>query len=189
MRKNLNSSVFIYPMPVLIVASYDDNEIANAMNAGWGAVSGRNEIFLSLSPKHKTVKNIISKKDFTVSIGEYEYVKSCDYVGMVSGNKVPDKLENTGFTTTKSELIDAPIINELSICLECRLKQYDFETEHLIAEVVNISIDEKILTNGKIDLQKINLLCLDAYNKTYCLMGKVVGHAFKDGQEIINRVV
>ena len=184
MRKNLTMKTTLYPMPVLIVASYDKNGNPNAMNAGWGGISGYDEITLGLAREHKTVENILERKAFTVSMGELEYLKSCDYVGIVSASKEADKMKKSGFTTTKSEFVDAPLINELSISMECRLKSYDPKTGHMIGQIVNAGVDERILTDGKVDLSKVHVLTLDPLNYTYHVMSEPVGRAFKDGAKL-----
>lgn len=113
MRKNFGAKAYLYPQPVLIIASYDENGTADAMNAAWGGISEANQISMCLSAGHKTVQNILMKEAFTVSVADTAHVTECDYVGLVSGNDVPDKLEKAGFHTTKSEFVDAPLIDEL----------------------------------------------------------------------------
>ena len=120
MKKNLGAAPMIFPQPVLILATYDENGTTNAMNAAWGGIVGNDKIIIELA-SHKTTDNIMNRKAFTVSIGDKEHMLACDYVGIVSGNKVPDKMEKAGFTTTKSEFVDAPVINELPVALECEL--------------------------------------------------------------------
>lgn len=184
MRKNLGIKPCVYPMPVFIVGSYDKDGNANAMNAAWGGITGGREITMCLSSSHKTVKNILETKAFTVSMGEAEYMTACDYVGIESGNNVPDQMQKAGFTTTKSEFVNAPVINELSICLECKMKKYDEHTEHMTGEIVNISVDEKVLTDGKVDLNKVAPITFDGFNSTYHVIGEKVGNAFADGGKL-----
>ena len=182
MRKNFGAKPNMYPMPVLIIGSYDENGKADAMNAAWGGITGNTEITMCLSASHKTVKNILVKKDFTVSMGDKAHLTACDYVGIVSGNDVDNKLEKAGFTVTKAEFVDAPMINELAVCLECRMKSYDEATGHMIAEIVNVSVDEEALTDGKVDVNKIAPITFDAFNAAYHVLGEKVGNAFSDGK-------
>ena len=121
MRKNFGAKPYTYPQPVLIIAAYDENGAPNAMNAAWGGISDDTQISMCLSAGHKTVKNIQARKAFTVSMADAAHVAACDYVGIVSGNKVPDKFEKAGFHATKSEFVDAPLIDELPMALECTL--------------------------------------------------------------------
>ena len=137
MRKDFGAKPYIYPQPVLIIASYDENNIPDAMNAAWGGISEQDEITICLDDHHKTTKNILLKKAFTVSIGEASQVVACDYLGVESGNRVNDKIEKAGFHVSKAKHIDAPMIDELALCLECRLKSYDENTCQLIAQIVN----------------------------------------------------
>ena len=182
MRKDLGAKPILYPQPVLIIAAYGNDGNADAMNAAWGGITDYKEITMSLSASHKTVKNILETKAFTVSMGEAKYVKECDYLGMVSGNKEPDKLKKAGFSVVKSDKVNAPIINELSLTLECEL--IDYEDEIMRGKIVNVSVDESILTDDHIDLSKLQPITFDAANNAYVVLGNQVGNAFKDGLEI-----
>lgn len=184
MRKNLGAKEILYPMPVLIIATYDENGNADAMNAAWGSIGDTAQVFICLSPEHKTVKNIMVKKAFTVSVGTKNQLAACDYVGIVSGNTESKKIEKSGFTVTKSEFVDAPVINELPYTLECKLISYDEKSCHLFGEIVNITADESILTDGKIDYKKLQPITYDPVNHYYIELGEVAGHAFKDGQKL-----
>ena len=185
MRKNFGAKTWMYPMPVFIIASYDENGTPDAMNAAWGGTSDENQISMCLSASHKTVKNILARKAFTVSMADAAQVVACDYVGIVSANKVPDKLARCGFHTTKSELVDAPVIDELPMALECKLVSYDESTGCMIGEIVNVSADESVLgADGKIDPAKLRPITFDPVNSAYLVLGEKVGNAFKDGLSI-----
>ena len=185
MRKNFGAKPICYPQPVFILAAYDENGIPNAMNAAWGGISEEAEISLCVSADHKTTLNILHKKAFTVSMATAEQMVACDYVGIVSGNKVPDKFERAGFHATKSEFVDAPLINELPMAMECELVFYDPETCRLVGRIVNVSADEKVLNEkGKVDPAKLRPITFDPMNKTYLVLGEMVGNAFRDGLQI-----
>lgn len=185
MRKNFGVKTYLYPMPVLIIASYDENGIANAMNAAWGGISDDTRISMCLSPEHKTVKNILARGAFTVSIGDAAHVTECDYVGIVSANTVPNKLNHAGLHTTKSEFVDAPLIDELPMALECKLVSYDPDSCCMIGEILNVCADENILNeNGIIDLTKFEPITYDPVHHTYRKLGNVVGKAFSDGKKL-----
>lgn len=184
MRKNFGVKPCVYPMPVFIIAAYDENGVANAMNAAWGGISEENEISICVSEDHKTTANILVKGAFTVSMATADYVNECDYVGIVSGNKVYDKLERCGFHTEKSGFVDAPVIKELPMAVECRLKSYDPETCRLVGEIVNVSADESILSDGKIDPAKLRPITYDPSGHGYYVLGGKVGQAFCDGKKI-----
>lgn len=180
-RVNFGAKPFVYPMPVLIVGTYDENGVPNAMNAAWGTITDMNEISISMS-EHKTTENFAKTGAFTVSIGTADTVVACDYVGIESASKVPDKFEKAGFHATKSEFVNAPLIDELPMALECKVKS--FEDGILIGEIVNVNADERVLTAGKIDPKKLNPIAYDPVNHTYMTLGEKVGNAFKDGNAL-----
>ena len=185
MRKNLKPKPLLYPLPVLIIGTYDESGIPNAMNAAWGTVWDFDKVGIILSASHKTTKNIMLKKAFTVSMADINNVVEADYVGVVSANDVPNKLEKTNWTIEKSEFIDAPIFKELPLTLECKLVSYDEESECVVGEIVNVSCDETILKdNGKIDLSKFKPLVYDTSNHEYLTLGEKVGNAFNDGLKL-----
>lgn len=182
MRKNFGAKPYTYPQPVLIIASYDENGTPDAMNAAWGGISDDTQISMCLSAGHKTVKNILKRKAFTVSMADAAHVAACDYVGIVSANDVPDKMEKAGFHTTRSEFVDAPLIDELPMTLECRLVSYDEESCRMVGEIVNVSAEESVLDeNGKIDPGKLQPIIFDPVNNAYLKLGEKVGNAFRDG--------
>ena len=184
MKINFGTQTFMYPMPVLIIASYGSDGTPDAMNAAWGGIHDTNQIGICLSPEHKTVKNILDRKAFSVSMADAAHVAACDYVGIVSGNKEPAKVQKAGFTVTKSEIVDAPVINELPMALECKLVSYDENSGYMVADIVNVCAAESVLTAGKIDPSKLNPITYDPVNHTYIKLGEVVGHAFQDGKSL-----
>ena len=182
MRKNFGAKPVCYPMPVYIIATYGADGTPDAMNAAWGGISEEQEISICISEDHKTTENILARKAFTVSMATARYMKECDYVGIVSGNKVPDKFRKAGFHATKSEFVDAPLIDELPMALECELISYDPETCRLVGRIVNVSADESVLgENGKVDVSKLQPITYDPMNHHYLALGEKVGQAFHDG--------
>ena len=172
-------------MPVFIVGTYDENGKPNAMNAAWGGIDYDDQINLCLSADHKSTINLQKAKAFTVSMGTVEQLVACDYVGITSGNKVEDKFEKAGWHATKSEFVNAPVINELPMTIECELVSYDPEMCHLVGRIVNVSADESILDEkGKIDPKKLRPITYDPVNHKYIALGEVVGNAFSDGKKI-----
>lgn len=187
MRKNFHAKHLCYPQPVFIIAAYGEGEVPNAMNAAWGGISEEDEISICVSPEHKTTANILSSGAFTVSMADADRVVECDYVGIVSGNDVPDKMKIAGFTTEKSAFVNAPIIRELALCLECKLRSYDPDTCRLVGEIVNVSCDERVLdANGKPDPKLLRPITYDPFNHTYLVLGEAVGRAFSDGLKLKN---
>lgn len=182
MRKNFGAKPMCYPMPVYIIGTYGADGTPNAMNAAWGGISEETEISICISADHKTTENILSRKAFTVSMATAEYIAACDYVGIVSGNQEPDKFAKAGFHATKSEFVDAPLIDELPMALECELISYDPESCRLVGRIVNVSADESVLgENGKVDVKKLQPITYDPMNHHYLVLGEKVGHAFHDG--------
>ena len=184
MRKNFGAKPICYPQPVFILAAYDESGVPNAMNAAWGGISDDKEISFCISAGHKTTRDILARKAFTVSMADAAHVAECDYVGVVSGNDVPDKLARCGFHTAKSEFVDAPLIDELAMALECKLVSYDPETCRLVGEIVNVCADESVLTGDKIDPEKLRPITFDPMNNAYLVLGEKVGNAFQDGLKI-----
>ena len=182
MRKNFGVKPWTYPQPVFILAAYDEHGVPNAMNAAWGGISEENEISLCISAEHKTTENILARKAFTISMADAAHVTACDYVGIVSGNDVPDKVARAGFHTTRSEFVDAPLIDELPMALECRLISYDPDSCRMTGEIVNVSADERILdAEGKIDPDLLQPITFDPVHNTYRKLGEKAGNAFRDG--------
>lgn len=182
MRKNFGSKPWSYPQPVFIVAAYDENGAPNAMNAAWGGIDYDDQINICLAADHKTTANILATKAFTVSMATEARLIACDYVGIVSGNKEPDKFEKAGFHATKSEFVNAPIIEELPMTIECELVSYDEEMCHMVGKIINVSADESILNGkGKIDPAKLRPIIFDPCNNDYLVVGEKVGNAFQDG--------
>ena len=185
MRKNFGAKPWTYPQPAFILATYDENGIPDAMNAAWGGISDDNELTMCISASHKTTANILARKAFTVSMATAEQVVACDYVGIESGKRVPDKLEKTGWHLTRSEFVDAPLVEELPMAVECRLVSYDPESCRLVGEIVNVSADESVLdADGKIDPDKLQPITFDPIHNVYRTLGQAVGHAFQDGAKL-----
>ena len=184
MRKNFGSKSWLYPMPVFIVAAYDENGVPNAMNAAWGGIYDTNLLMVCLADEHKTTENIKKSGAFTVSFATANQVTACDYVGIVSANDVPDKFERAGLHATKSEFVNAPLIDELPMAVECRLVKFN-EDGICIGEIVNISVDESALgEDGKIDAKKLDPIIYDSVSHAYWSFGEKVGKAFSDGKKI-----
>ena len=186
MRKKLNITEGIFPMPVLMIATYNEDNSVNVMNAAWGTMQARNTVALQLTETHKTVKNIKARKACTLSIADAAHVVQADYFGVTSGNKISNKFEKSGLTANKSEIVDAPVINEFPLCLECEFIEYQ-DNEYgvgVIGKVVNVTADEKVMIDGKLDMSLVNAIAFDPYTHGYYLVSKRVGEAFKDGLQL-----
>ena len=186
MRKKLDITEGIFPMPVLMVATYNEDGSVNVMNAAWGTMQARDTVVLNLTETHKTVKNIKERGAFTVSIADANHVAAADYFGVVSGNRIENKLEKAGLTAAKAESVDAPVINEFPLCLECKYIEYQ-NNEYgcgVIGKVVNVTADESVMPNGKLDMSLVNAIAFDPYTHGYYKLTERVGEAFHDGQNI-----
>ena len=186
MRKTIKTTEAIFPMPVLMIATYNDDGSVNVMNAAWGTMLDRDQVILNLTETHKTVKNIKARKAFTVSIADAKHVVEADYFGVVSGNNTPNKFENSGLTATKSEKVDAPIINEFPICMECEFIEYQ-NGEYgcgVIGKVINVTADEKVMNGENVDVNLLGAIAFDPYTHGYYKVSERVGNAFKDGLQL-----
>ena len=182
MKKNFGPKTLCYPMPVFIIATYNADGTPNAMNAAWGGISEEKEISICVDSSHKTAENLVARGAFTVSMATVEYMTACDYVGIVSGSKEPEKFSKAGFHATKSEFVDAPLIDELPMALECRVISYDSESCRLVGEIVNVCADESVLgAEGKVDVKKLQPITYDSMHHRYLVLGEAVGQAFHDG--------
>ena len=184
MRKNFGAKPWTYPQPVFILATYNEDGTPNAMNAAWGGISEDTELSMCISAEHKTTANILARKAFTVSMATAEQTVPCDYVGIASGNQVADKVAKAGWHTTKSEFVDAPLIDELPVALECKLLKVS-EDGNIIGQIVNVSIDESVLdSDGKLDMSKFQPISFEPANNGYHVLGERVGNAFSDGGKL-----
>ncbi|MBP1532756.1 MAG: flavin reductase family protein [Ruminococcus sp.] len=186
MKKQITTTEAIFPMPVLMVATFNEDGTVDVMNAAWGTMLSRDMVALNLTETHNTVKNIKARKGFTVSIADAKHVVEADYFGMVSGGKVKDKFAKSGMTFTKSERVDAPVINEFPIVLECEFVEYQSDETGLgvIGKVVAVSADEEILKDGKVDIDLLGAIAFDPYTHGYYKVSGRVGEAFRDGAKL-----
>ena len=186
-RKSFGAKPLSYPQPVWIIATYDENGVPDAMNAAWGGISEEKEVSVCLSPEHKTCRNFAKTGAFTVSMATAPMAAACDYVGIVSGNVVADKFARAGFTAEKSAFVNAPVISELPVCLECRVIRYDPESCILRGEIVNVSVSEDALTDGVPDAAKILPITFDPFTNSYRLIGEKVGGAWEIGKKLLKK--
>lgn len=182
MKKNLGAKPYLFPQPVMMIGTYDENGNANLMNAAWGGIVGEDEIIIDLAP-HKTTDNIMLTRAFTVSPAIKEYTAECDYVGIVSAKREPNKLKKAGFTARKSEFVNAPVINELPLTLECEFVKVIDGSKYL-GRIVNVVADESILDGGEVSLEKFHPITYDTATYGYYALGERVGNAFSDGKKI-----
>ena len=186
MREKIKITEGIFPMPVLMVATYNEDGSVNVMNAAWGTMQERDTVVLNLTESHKTVKNIEARGAFTVSIADAAHMVEADYFGIVSGNSTSDKFANSGLTASKAETVDAPVINEFPLCLECEFIEYQSDKYGcgVIGKVLNVTADERVMVNGRIDMSLVGAIAFDPYTHGYYKVTERVGDAFKDGMKL-----
>ena len=188
MKKNLGVVPAVYPMPVLMVAAYDENGKVNVMNAAWGMICAMDKIALFIDEDHKTTKNIRHSKAFTVSLADREHMAEADFFGIATGNKMPDKFARSGCHAEKSSHVNAPVIAEFPVTMECELAEI-VETEHLhavVGTIVNVVADEKTLDeSGKVDPAKLDALIFDQFRHGYYVAGEKVGQAWNAGMALM----
>lgn len=186
MRKKIKTTEAIFPMPVLMIATYNEDGSVDVMNAAWGTMLDRDYVILNLTETHKTVKNIKRTGAFTVSIADSKHVVEADYFGIASGNNTKDKFEKSRLSATKSTLVDAPIVNEFPICMECEFVEYQDDKYGcgVIGKIVNVTADEGVLDGDKVDIEKVSAIAFDPYTHGYYKVTERVGNAFSDGLKI-----
>lgn len=188
MKKNLGVVPAVFPMPVAIISAYDENGKPNSMNAAWAMVNAMDKITLFINRDHKTTKNIVQTKAFTVAFATVDTMDVADYVGIASGNTVADKFEKTGYHQVKGEHVNAPVITEFPVTMECELLELaDTENLHaVVGKIVNVVADEKVLTaDGKVDPSKLNAIVFDPFQSGYYAIGEKVGQAWSNGKKLM----
>ena len=186
MKKQIKTTEAIFPMPVLLISTFNDDGTVDVMNAAWGTMLDRDAVALNLTETHKTVQNIKKRGGFVIHIADAAHVVEADYFGVVSGNKEPDKLSKSGLSFVKSDLVDAPVINELPIAMECEFVEYQNDATGLgvIGKVLRTSVEEDKLRDGKVDIDALEAIAFDPYTHGYYKVGGRVGNAFSDGLKL-----
>ena len=188
MKKNLGVIPAVYPMPVLMIAAYDENGVPCVMNAAWGTICGMDKIALIIDEDHKTTKNIRVSKAFTVALADKAHMAEADFFGIATGNKMPDKFERSGCHAVKSEFVNAPVIDEFPLTMECELAEI-VQTDHLhavVGRIVNVCAEESVISdNGKVDPQKLEAIIFDQFQSGYYLSGDKVGRAWNAGKDLM----
>ena len=190
MRKDLGSLPGVFPMPVLMVATYGEDGKVDVMNVAWGGICGMDKIALNLAAERKTLKNIRAKKAFTVSLADEAHLAEADFLGTASGNVMSDKFERTGLHAVKSGRVDAPVIEEFPVTLECELAEIHdcFGEQRVVGTIVNVTVDEKFLDeSGKVDVKKINPVMFDQFRNAYYNVGEKVGDAWRIGAPFMKK--
>ena len=187
MKKEIKTTEAIFPMPVLLISTYNEDGSVDVMNAAWGTMLERDRVALNLTETHKTVKNIKERKGFVVHIADAKHVIEADFFGIASGNTMQDKFEKSGLTETKSDLVDAPVINELPIAMECEFIEYQNDETGIgvIGKVLRTSVEEANMSGDKVDIDSLEAIAFDPYTHGYYKVSGRVGEAFSDGKKLM----
>ncbi|HIS39212.1 MAG TPA: flavin reductase family protein [Candidatus Onthousia faecavium] len=189
-KKDLGVKPYLFPMPVLMIATYSEDGSVDVMNMAWGGICDNNKVALNITESHKTSQNIKERGAFTISIADIPHLAESDFFGTVTGNRMKDKFARSGMHATKSKRVDAPIIEEYPITLECKVSKIDRDENsfRVVGEIVNVLADEKVLDeNGKVDPTKLNAFVFDQYQNGYYAVGEKVGEAWKSGNKYLNK--
>lgn len=187
MKKDLGVIEAVYPMPVLMVAAYDENEKVNVMNVAWGQIADEDKIILFIGEGKKTWLNILQSKAFTVALADEAHVDVADFFGIASGNRIDDKFERTGYHAYRSDKVNAPIIEEFPVIMECELLEHlkDEYVSAVVGKIVNVKANEEVLDEkGKVDVTKLHALMFDQFGHGYYATGEKVAQAWNAGKDI-----
>ena len=183
MKRQIKTTEAIFPMPVLLISTFNENGSVDVMNAAWGTMLDRDMVALNLTETHQTVRNIKARKGFVIHIADARHTQEADWFGIVSGSSDPEKFAKSGMTYTQSSLVDAPIINELPVAMECEFVEYQGDETGLgvIGKVLRTSVEEEHLKDGIVDIDSLEAIAFDPYTHGYYRVGGRVGEAFRDG--------
>ncbi|MBQ1729392.1 MAG: flavin reductase family protein [Oscillospiraceae bacterium] len=186
MKKQIKTTEAIFPMPVLLISTFNEDGSVDVMNAAWGTMLDRDVVALNLTETHKTVQNIKARGGFVVHIADAKHVVEADFFGVVSGSKEPEKFKKSGLSFVKSDLVDAPVINELPIAMECEFIEYQNDETGIgvIGKVLRTSVEEEHLKDGRVDIDSVGAIAFDPYTHGYYKVGGRVGEAFRDGLKL-----
>ena len=188
MKKDLGVKPYLFPMPVLMIATYGDDGTVDVMNMAWGGICAENMVSLNIDTDHKTAKNIKKRGAFTLSIADVPHIQAADFFGIASGNKMEDKFARSGLTAVKSEKIDAPVVQEFPLTLECKVVEDKMKVygHHVLGEIVGVLADGSVLDEtGKVDASKLNAFVFDQFRSGYYAIGEKVGQAWHTGAPLM----
>lgn len=190
MKKELGVHPYLFPMPVLMIATYGEGDEVDVMNMAWGGICAENMVSLNIDENHKTSKNIKKRGAFTLSIADIPHMEAADFFGIATGNNMPDKFERSGLTAVKSKKVDAPVVQEFPLTLECKVVEDKMEVygHHVIGEIVGVLADESVLDEtGKVYAAKLNAFVFDQFRNGYYAIGEKVGQAWHTGTPLMKK--
>ena len=188
MKKDLGVKPYTFPMPVLMISTYGEDGTVDVMNMAWGGICDRNMVALNIDEDHKTSENIKKRGAFTLSVADIPHIEAADFFGIASGNKMPDKFERSGLHAVKSEKVDAPVVEEFPLTLECRVMEYHHNDYgfRVVGQIVNVLAEESVLDEkGKVDPKRLNAFVFDTFQSGYYAIGEKVGQAWSSGKGLM----
>lgn len=190
MKKELGVKPYLFPMPVLMIATYNADGTVDVMNMAWGGICSENMVALNISEGHKTSQNIKERGAFTISIADTPHIKQADFLGTASGNQMPDKFERSGLTAVKSDKVDAPVVQEFPVTLECKVVEDEngVSGHRVVGEIVGVLADESVLDEeGRVEPSKLNAFVFDQFRSGYYAIGERLGTAWNIGAEYLKK--
>lgn len=189
MKKSLGKKAFIHPMPVQMIATYNEDGSVDVMNAAWGGIIDYDLLILSLDESHKTCDNLKKCPDFTLSLANEQTLAESDFFGIVSYKKDKDKFNKTGFTFTHAEKINAPIVNEYPLTLLCHAERIDTNGGFFVyARIIDTIVDEQYVNEkGTVDVESMKLVSFSQIDNHYYAASKKVGRAWNIGTKYIKK--
>lgn len=190
MLKNLGVQPYLFPMPVLMIATYNEDGSVDVMNMAWGGICSDDLVALNLAEEHMTSENIQRTGAFTISVADLPHLKECDYLGIASARNTPDKFARTGLKAHRSELVDAPIVEDFPLTLECEVVQIQHGPEgfRVVGRIRNCLADERLFDEqGRIDASRLNAFCFDQTTGSYYAVGPRVAKAFNAGLPLLKK--
>lgn len=190
MKKQLGVKPYLFPMPVLMIATYSEDGSVDVMNMAWGGICAENMVALNLDEDHKTSENIKRRGAFTLSIADIPHIKEADFFGIATGNTMKDKFARSGLHASKSALVDAPVVEEFPLTLECKVAaiQKDELGFRVVGEIVGVLAEENVLNEkGKVCPEKLNAFLFDQFQSGYYAVGEKVGQAWQSGAPLMKK--
>ena len=184
MKKDLGVNPYLFPMPTLMIATYNEDDTVDDMMMAWGCICAGNMVALNLEKDHKTCANLEKRKAFTISVPDVAHIKEADFLGIASANKMPDKFARSGLHAEKSGKVDAPIVTEFPLTVECKVVSMEElgGDYHVVGEIVGVLAEESVLDEkGRVDASKLNAFVFDQFRNGYYAIGEKVGQAWNSG--------
>lgn len=189
-KKDLGVQPYTFPMPTLMIGTYNEDDSVDVMMMAWGGVCAEDMVALNLEADHKTVANIRKRKAFTLAVPSVETLKESDFFGIATANKVSDKFARSGLHAVKSDKVDAPVITEYPLTMECTVERFEDEPYGLriLGRIVNTLADESVLDEkGKVDAGKLHAFAFDQMRNGYYAVDQKVGQAWNAGAGLMKK--